>query len=51
VAGSYLAAGTTYAALFKASPMGLKYTAGLGPAIAQHLQAVAWETVQEYFKP
>jgi hypothetical protein len=51
LAGSYLAACTTYAALFKASPVGMKYTAGLDPAVAQHLQAVAWETVQEYFKP
>ncbi|WP_372827292.1 hypothetical protein [Polaromonas sp.] len=41
----------TYASLFKASPVDLKYTAGLDPAIAKHLRAVAWETVQEYFKP
>lgn len=51
LAGSYLAACTTYATLFKASPVDLKYTAGLDPAIARHLQTVAWETVQEYFKP
>jgi hypothetical protein len=50
VAGSYLAACVTYATLFKASPVDLKYTAGLDPAIAKHLQTVAWETVQEYFK-
>jgi hypothetical protein len=50
LAGSYLAACTTYATLFKASPVDLKYTAGLDPAIARHLQTVAWETVQEYFK-
>jgi hypothetical protein len=50
VAGSYLAACVTYATLFKASPIDLKYTAGLDPAIAKHLQTVAWETVQEYFK-
>jgi hypothetical protein len=37
--------------LFKASPVDLKYTAGLDPAIAKHLQTVAWETVQEYFRP
>lgn len=51
VAGSYLAACVTYATLFKASPVDLKYTAGLDPAIAKHLQTVAWETVQEYFRP
>jgi hypothetical protein len=28
--------------------VGLAYTAGLDPAIARHLQTVAWETVQAY---
>ena len=51
LAGTYLAACTTYAALFKKSPVDLKYNAGLDPAIARHLQTVAWETVQDYFKP
>ena len=51
LAGTYLAACTTYAALFKKSPVGLSYTAGLDPAIARHLQTVAWETVQDYYKP
>lgn len=51
LAGTYLAACTTYAALFKKSPVGLKYTAGLDAGIAAHLQAVAWATVQDYFKP
>lgn len=51
VAGSYLAACVTYASLFKSSPVDLTYTAGLDSAIAKHLQTVAWETVQEYFKP
>ena len=51
LAGTYLAACTTYAALFKTSPVDLKYTAGLDPAIAKHLQTVAWDTVQAYFKP
>ena len=49
--GTYLAACTTYAALFKKSPVGLKYTAGLDEASARFLQAVAWDTVQDYFKP
>ena len=51
LAGSYLAACTTYAALFKRSPVDLKYTAGLEPATARHLQTMAWETVQDYYTP
>jgi hypothetical protein len=51
LAGTYLAACTTYAALFRKSPVGLTYNAGLPPETARHLQTVAWETVQEYFRP
>ncbi len=51
LAGSYLAACTTYAALFKTSPVDLKYTAGLDEATAKFLQNVAWDTVRDYFKP
>jgi hypothetical protein len=51
LAGTYLAACVTYASLFKKSPVDSKYIAGLDPAIARHLQTVAWETVQEYFRP
>lgn len=50
VAGTYLAAATVYASLFKKSPVGLKYSAGLDEATVSHLQAVAWDTVQDYFK-
>ncbi len=50
LAGSYLAACTTYATLFRRSPIGLPYTAGLDPAVARHLQTVAWDTVQAYEK-
>lgn len=46
--GSYLAAATTYAALFNKSPVGLKFSAGLKPDVAAHLQQVAWDTVQQY---
>lgn len=46
--GSYLAAATTYAALVKKSPVGLKYSASLKPEVAAHLQQVAWDTVQQY---
>ena len=49
MAGTYLAATTLYAALFKKSPAGLSYTAGLDGPTAALLQATAWETVQEYF--
>jgi hypothetical protein len=49
MAGTYLAAATLYASLFKKSPVGLSYTAGLDEASAKHLQAVAWDTVEEYF--
>jgi hypothetical protein len=50
LAGTYLAACTVYASLFKRSPVGLAYNAGLDPATARHLQTVAWETVQDYYK-
>src|SRR4029077_12078129 len=49
LAGTYLAACTVYAALFKKSPEGLGYTAGLDAGTATFLQTVAWETVQNYF--
>jgi hypothetical protein len=50
LAGTYLAACTVYASLTGRSPVGLAYMAGLEAATAQHLQAVAWETVQGYYK-
>lgn len=50
LAGTYLSACTVYASLYRQSPVGLKYTAGLDAATAAHLQNVAWETVQSYFK-
>ena len=50
VAGTYLAATTVYAALFKKSPAGLSYTAGLDAPTAALLQATAWDTVQDYFR-
>ena len=49
LAGTYLAACTTFAASEKKSPVGNKYTAGLDPELAAFLQAVAAETVKEYF--
>jgi hypothetical protein len=49
LAGTYLAVCTVYASLFKKSPVGIKYTAGLDEPTAKLLQSVAWETVQNYF--
>jgi hypothetical protein len=49
LAGTYLAATTVYAALFKKSPAGLPYTAGLDAPTAALLQAAAWDTAQDYF--
>jgi hypothetical protein len=51
LAGTYLAANTVYASLFKKSPVGLKYSAGLDEGTARFLQTVAWETVLDYYKP
>lgn len=49
LAGTYLAASTTYAALFGHSPVGLKYTAGLDEKTATILQEAAWATVRDYY--
>ena len=50
LAGTYLAASTTYASLFGRSPVGLKYTAGLDEKTATVLQEAAWATVQDYYR-
>ena len=47
--GTYLAACTTYAAVYGKSPVGNAYTAGIEPALAAFLQNTAQETVREYF--
>ncbi len=49
LAGTYLAACTVFATLYRQSPVGLAYTAGLPPDVVKLLQTSAWETVQEYF--
>jgi hypothetical protein len=49
VAGTYLAALTVYAALYRKSPAGIRYTADLDPELAAFLQGIAWDTVQEYY--
>ena len=46
--GTYLAACTVVASVYKTNPVGLKETAGLPADVAAHLQAVAWETAQTF---
>jgi hypothetical protein len=48
LAGTYLSACTSYAALLGKSPVGLGYTAGLPKETALLLQTAAWEAVQAY---
>jgi hypothetical protein len=49
LAGTYLAACVTFAALTGKSPAGNSYLAGIDPPTAKFLQEVAWETVQDYY--
>lgn len=49
LAGTYLAAATTYAAIQGRSPEASTYTAGLDADLASYLRSVAWATVQAYF--
>lgn len=49
MARTYLATSTVCPALFRKSPVDIKYTAGLDEGAAKLLQAMAWETVQDYF--
>jgi hypothetical protein len=46
--GTYLAACTVLASVYKQNPMGNSYTADLTKAVAAHLQKVAWETSQAF---
>jgi hypothetical protein len=48
LAGTYLAACTSFAALFGRSPVGLSYTAGLSADVARALQSAAWDATQAY---
>jgi hypothetical protein len=49
LAGTYLAAATTYAALFGRTPEGNRHLAGLDADTAAFLQRVAWATVRDYY--
>lgn len=48
LAGTYLAACTVVASVYKTNPKGLKYTAGLPVDVAAFLQGVAWDTAQAF---
>ncbi|MEN9539197.1 MAG: hypothetical protein RLZZ126_1432 [Pseudomonadota bacterium] len=48
LAGTYLAACTVLASVYKTNPVGSSYTAGLPADVARHLQTVAWETAQAF---
>ena len=50
LAGTYLAACTTFAALTGRSPVGNSYYAGIDGPTAKFLQQVAWDTVQDYYQ-
>src|SRR5262249_61988481 len=49
LAGTYLAACTTFAALTGKTPVGNSYLAGIDEPTAKFLQEIAWETVQDYY--
>ena len=51
LAGTYLAAATAYAALTGKSPVGYSYNGGLDADTAKFLQAIAWQTVQDFYAP
>ncbi|MBU3653319.1 MAG: hypothetical protein FGM44_09585 [Limnohabitans sp.] len=48
LAGTYLAACTVLASVYKMNPVGNRYTAGLPADVAAHLQTVAWQTAQAF---
>ena len=50
LAGTYLAACTVYAALFRRSPIGLAHVSDLDVRTAHFLQSVALETVEGYYR-
>jgi len=48
LAGTYLAACTVLASVYKQNPVGNKYTAGLPQDVATYLQNVAWDATQAF---
>ena len=51
LAGTYLAACTSFATLYDKSPVGLAYTAGLSADVARALQSAAWDAAKAYARP
>ena len=49
LAGTYLAAATIYASLYRKSPAGLPVSPGIDAKTGQFLQEIAWETTREYY--
>jgi len=49
LAGSYLAAATSFATLTGKTPIGNSYDPGIDADTLAFLQSVAWDTVKEYF--
>jgi hypothetical protein len=47
--GTYLSAATVYASLYRETPVGNTYMAGIDPDTARFLQTIAWEAAQDYF--
>lgn len=47
--GTYLSAATVYASLYRETPVGNAYIAGIDADTAHFLQTIAWETVQDYY--
>jgi hypothetical protein len=48
VAGTYLAACTVMASVYRVNPVGNSYTAGLSADVAAHLQTIAAETARDF---
>ncbi|MCD6011338.1 MAG: hypothetical protein K0Q79_1200 [Flavipsychrobacter sp.] len=46
-AGTYLTGAVIYSTIFRSSPIGLNYTAGLDSAVARTLRTIAWQTVSD----
>jgi len=49
LAGTYLAACVVMASVYRRSPVGNTYRAGLDDGTAAFLQAIAWDTVRDYY--
>lgn len=46
--GTYLAACTVLASVYRINPIGNRFHGGLPPELAKYLQQVAWQTAQEF---